>query len=82
MESLPPSFQLKSWDDPVVVAYYWIKSRCRHCAVPGKDYQTIENLTIDDCTKAVAFLEVLDRAKLLQKMDNNYRRFIVFSPIP
>lgn len=75
--NLPPSLSPKKWDSNVIDAFYWIKTNCRHHAVPGKDYQTVENLTPNELADAREYLELLASVGLLHKVDNNYRRFIV-----
>lgn len=60
----------------IVEAWEWLDTYCRHWAVPGRDWQTLDNLGDADRVMAEAHLEALRSAGLIEPQSDFKGNFV------
>ena len=60
----------------IVEAWEWLDTYCRHWAVPGRDWQTLGNLTDEERAMAEAHLATLRSAGLIEPQTDFKGNFV------
>ncbi len=73
---MTPTARRAQYPSTVVDAWDWIDTYCRHWAVPGRDWQTLDNLGAADRLIAERHLETLRSAGLIEPESDFKKNFL------